>query len=221
MFSQKEAVYRATQVVLKRHHLEFEDGQDIREAMGKDRGELRREIRDLVFEAMQAGRVNFGDRPSNEDRRTNDAEMMRYATSLVSNWFRKDKRLNGGQRYVPSRSRDGRPSRHRAQGDERIARLRAALEIAEDNELRDKLQEAIDEREDEVSFEHDLAERIKSGKPPHKFDEEMEGQEKQGEGGDETEQEEQKDESEESQPEESAEDYFNRLVERESKKGAA
>jgi general stress protein YciG len=173
MISQKEAVYQATKAVLEQHGIELEDGQDVREAMGDDANDIRSEIRDLVFQALSNGQVALGDRSSNEEKRQDESTMRRYATGLVSNWFRKDKRLNGNQRYIPNDRGNNSNVTNIRDDDERISRLVAALEVADSEELQDKLEEAIEERRDELNLERKLAEEVKGGRYKDDFEDEV------------------------------------------------
>jgi general stress protein YciG len=168
MLSQKEAVYQATQAILEHKHIDFQDGEDIKDVLGDDM-EARRQIRDLVLEALNSGQVAIGESKSEDPR-----SMRAYATGLISNWFRKDRRFNGNQRYTPHATRH--ESGLSKYIDERIARFKSAQDVAESSELKGLLQEAIHDREDEIAMEKDLAEQVKQGKYFNEFeDEQLEG----------------------------------------------
>lgn len=175
MLSQKDAVYQATMAVLQQNGVGFEDGQDVREAISEN-PKLRGQIRDLVFEGLKNGQVAFG----NGDNKPDDRSMRTYATGLISNWFRKDKRLNGGQRYQPGSSRDqgGQVSG----SEDRIRKLQAAIESTDDDDLKKRLQEAIDDVKEQQSLEARLADDVKAGR--YKGEDDLE-EEEEGDDGEE------------------------------------
>lgn len=167
LLSQKDAVYQATQAVLEDRNLNLEDSQDIREVIGEDM-DARRQIRDLVLKALQDGQVALGETKSGDP-----GSMRAYATGLISNWFRKDRRLNGGHRYVPQIHKSEyrtNAARQNSSNDDRIVRFHAALDVAETDELKELLQEAIDDREDEIAMERDLTEQVRQGMYANDFE---------------------------------------------------
>ena len=158
MLSQKDAVYQATMAVLKRNNVEFKDGQNVRDAI-KDNLRLRSEIRNLVFQGLRTGKVAFG---GSEDER-DDRTLRTYATGLISNWFRKDRRLNGGGRYIPATTRE---DRHVSAGERKIRQLQAAVDVTDDKDLKKRLEEAIDDiKEQEAQLPEESIEEHE-GLPP-------------------------------------------------------
>jgi hypothetical protein len=70
-----------------------------------------------------------------------DAALLKYIPGLVNNWVRKDKRLNGGAKYLPKN-----PGSRTGSGDEVLRNLKALLATQKDPEVRAEIQLHIDER---------------------------------------------------------------------------
>jgi len=87
--TQKEAVYEATRSVLKEHAIKFEDGQEVKPLVSTD---MRKSIISIVVEGFKAGTVAIRDD-------FDQAKLDSYTNGMVSNWFRKDDRLNGGVKH--------------------------------------------------------------------------------------------------------------------------
>lgn len=97
MKKQSDAVYAATMSVLAEAGVSFEDGMNVEEVMTK---EIRSKIHAIVCEGFRQGQIEFKDTPSNQEKLANPSKLSGYVSGLVSNWFRKDTRLNGGEKYV-------------------------------------------------------------------------------------------------------------------------
>ncbi len=95
--TQRDAVYAATMSVLADASITFEDGMDIDTVMSKD---LRSSIQGILVEGFKSGTIHFEDTPSNQEKLASPAKLNQYVSGLVSNWFRKDVRLNGGEKYA-------------------------------------------------------------------------------------------------------------------------
>ena len=87
MLSQKEAVYNTTIQVLKEAGIKFEQGMVAGSVVDKD---SRATIVSILVDGFSKGEIEL---KSAQD------DLKSYTNSLVSNWFRKDTRLNGGVKY--------------------------------------------------------------------------------------------------------------------------
>jgi hypothetical protein len=87
MFNQKEAVYKG-----------FESGKELN-LSGK---ELIVHATTIVQQGLMAGEVEHS---TPEKFLNNEKESKRYASALVLNWFRRDLRISGGVKYVPTTRR--------------------------------------------------------------------------------------------------------------------
>lgn len=135
MLSQKEAVFNAVQQVCDEHGKSFDEGQKY---------ELTKDERAQVVEIVMAGFEN------NEVELKSDQENLKsYTGGLVSNWLRKDKRLNGGTTYKPAN-----PGSRTGQSDDQVKNMRILLgTLPEGSDEANKVQQAIDSRIAEIKAE--------------------------------------------------------------------
>ena len=110
--SQKEAVFSAITGVLSEKGISFEDGTNVATLMTK---ELRGLVSAVLVEGFKSGSIDL-------DKQFDDDGLRTYASSLQSNWIRKDKRLNGGIAYVAKN-----PGSRAGSGDEQLTAMRQLL----------------------------------------------------------------------------------------------
>ena len=116
MKNQREAVYSATKGVLSDAGIKFEDGGEISSVMTD---ELRAKVTAIVCAGFKQGEIELKDTPSNKDKLTTESKLSSYVSGLISNWYRKDKRFNGGVSYEPTN-----PGSRAGQGDPQLKALR-------------------------------------------------------------------------------------------------
>lgn len=145
--NQREAVYSATKSVLEDAGINFDDGTNIDDVMTK---ELRASIQMIVVEGFRAGNIEFKDTPANQEKLSNEPKLNSYVSGLVSNWFRKDKRFNGGQTYKPTN-----PGSRAGQGDPQLKALRQLHKqfTGVDEDKSAQIKSAIDSRVSEIQAE--------------------------------------------------------------------
>ena len=114
---QNEAVYSATMSVLEDNDIQFEDGDNINTLITPD---MRQDVIGIVMEGFKTGKVDFKDTPANKEKLANDTKLKEYVSGLVSNWYRKDLRLNGGEKYAAKN-----PGSRAGQGDDQLKAMRA------------------------------------------------------------------------------------------------
>ena len=115
--TQRAAVYGAVMSVLSDKGISFEDGQALSEVMTD---EIRESVHAIVVEGFREGSVTFEDTPANREKMSSEAKLNGYVSGLLSNWFRKDTRFNGGNKYVAKN-----PGSRAGQGDAQLKTLRA------------------------------------------------------------------------------------------------
>jgi hypothetical protein len=79
---------------------------------------------------------------------TADSELKKYISGLLDNWLRKAPEFNAGQSYVAKN-----PGSRSGSGDAKIKALKALLKTVTDNEVKAQVQQAIDERLNELKPE--------------------------------------------------------------------
>ncbi len=94
---QRDAVYNAVTSVFEDAGIQFEDGMNASEFMTK---ETRASIQAIVVEGFKSGQIEFEDTPSNHEKMNSASKLNTYVSGLVSNWLRKDTRLNGNTKYT-------------------------------------------------------------------------------------------------------------------------
>jgi hypothetical protein len=115
--SQKEAVYRAVMAFLTEHGRSLESGDAV--SLSTDD---RKTVVAMIVGSIQAGDVNM----SEEAAKTYDTpeKISTYTVGLLSNWLRKDSRLNGGTKHTIKN-----PGARAGQDDEVVKKLKALRKI--------------------------------------------------------------------------------------------
>ena len=126
--SQGEAVYQAVCNVKKYTPAQCHEHQVV---LSKDE---RASVRQVLYEGFKAGKIVL-----NQDY--DDKELMNYIPGLISNWLRKDKRLNGGNKYEPTN-----PGSRAGHGDPKVVAMRLLLASKTDASERAEIQSFIDAR---------------------------------------------------------------------------
>ncbi len=148
--NQRESVYVATMNVLADAGINFDDGQSVtaQELVTKD---MRKSIMSIVTQSIIAGETDM----SSEARAKHDTEdkVRGYVSGLINNWFRKDKRLNGGNKYETKN-----PGSRAGAGDEQLKALKALRATkADDAEALAVIDAAIASRQSELKVTKTVA----------------------------------------------------------------
>lgn len=107
--------------------------------------EQRGSVHDRVVAMFLSGETGFRGTEANQAKLQDEAKLKSYVVGLVSNHFRKDKRLNGNVQYVP-KNPGSRPT------DSQLRELRKLLgNYEEGTEEFTMVQEAIAKREGEIA----------------------------------------------------------------------
>lgn len=133
--SQREGVFMAVMAFCSDNGISFDQGKEAFQPTSDG----RKTIVEMVTNAMAAGEIEL----SEEARAKYDtpAKLKSYCNGLVSNWLRKDKRLNGGVKYEAKN-----PGSRAGSGDEVIRELRKLLKITKDESHRAAIEAEIDKR---------------------------------------------------------------------------
>lgn len=126
MVKQKDAVFNA--VVAVRGTSEFSDAVELTK-------EERGVIQASLVAGFQSGSIAF------QGDATDTTKLTSYVSGLVSNWLRKDKRLNGNVSYVAKN-----PGTRTGSGDESLKAMRTLLGATTDPEAQAEIQAEIDKR---------------------------------------------------------------------------
>ena len=130
MSTQKEAVFSAVSAV--RGSTEFDVAVELTK-------EERAAVQASLVTGFQSGNITY------QGDVTDAAKLTSYVSGLVSNWLRKDRRLNGGVAYVAKN-----PGTRTGSGDESLRAMRTLLNVTTDVDARTEIQAAIDQRVSEL-----------------------------------------------------------------------
>ena len=100
--------------------------------------EQRAQVALIVVQGILSGEVEY-------TKEVTDKTVKEYVPGLVSNWLRKDTRLNGGGKYTPKN-----PGSRAGQGDAQVKELRKLLAQQTDQSARAEIQEYIEKRLAEI-----------------------------------------------------------------------
>jgi hypothetical protein len=142
--NQREATYNAIKSVLIANAITFEDGMNVKESLSSD---FKKEVKTILFEGFRNNSISMSDKAQG-DTLPIDSKLNTYCNGLISNWTKKDKRLNGNVKHVIKNkgSRAG-------QGDEQVKELRKLLKQVTDPTAAAEVQTALDARVAQVKAE--------------------------------------------------------------------
>ena len=130
--TQKEAVYSAITNTLAEKGIHFEEGSDVTPLMNRD---IRALVNLILIEGFMAGTIEL-------DKSYTESQLKAYASSVQSNWIRKDKRLNGGVIYAAKN-----PGSRAGSGDSSLKAMRLLLQTEGlSTEDKAEIQSEIDKR---------------------------------------------------------------------------
>ena len=134
---QREAVYQAICQVTG------QDEFDTQVELSKDE---RAEVQKIVSGMLVTGQADFSD----DARKKYDTEqkVATYTSGLVSNWLRKDKRLNGNISYVPKN-----PGSRAGNGDPMLRELRKLKKLHTGTDKEAEIDGYITARQEEIKVE--------------------------------------------------------------------
>lgn len=95
-------------------------------------------VREHVVQAFLTGQTQHKSNPP-------EAELRKYVPGLINNWLRKDKRLNGGEKYQAKN-----PGSRTGSSDESLKAMKALLSVAPTDEARAEIEAAIEARKAEL-----------------------------------------------------------------------
>lgn len=93
--SQKEAVFTAVKTVVEATGNQFVEGESYADRLTD---QMRKQIVDIIENGLITGETELN---TSFDTST---KLRNYASCLLSNWVRKDARLNGGGKYAPAKT---------------------------------------------------------------------------------------------------------------------
>ena len=108
----------------------------------------RDEVHAKVCEGFLSRKIDFADTPSNREKLASKTKLSQYVSGLISNWLRKDPRLNGGEKYTPKN-----PGSRTGAGDEQMKTLKALQKQFAGTDKEAKILASIEKRKAELAAE--------------------------------------------------------------------
>lgn len=106
--------------------------------------EQKEQVHTELVAGFVAGTIEF--------RGTNtEAGFRKYVPGLVNNWLRKDKRLNGGEKYIPKH-----PGSRAGSGDESLKAMKLLLSTVQDASARSDIEKEIEKRKLELKPKQEI-----------------------------------------------------------------
>lgn len=139
MMSQKEGVFNAVTSLLQEQGREFEQGSTKVQLSADE----RKTVVETLVAATEAGELKVGGKAA--------ANLSKYWSGTLSNWLRKDERLNGGEEYKIKN-----PGSRTGARDPQIQALKALLQRVQatgDEQNTAKVKEALEKRKAELAAE--------------------------------------------------------------------
>ena len=134
---QKDAVYQAITSVLAEEGVHFEDGMNVGSDMTKER---RSTVSNILVAGFQGGTIEL------DKVYETESALRSYVSGLISNWIRKDTRLNGNTKYVAKN-----PGSRFGASDDQLKALKALYAQTTSEADRAEIQGFIDARTREIS----------------------------------------------------------------------
>lgn len=134
--TQKEGVYNAVVKVLRNNGVKFTEGMNVSKVITR---EMRAQVCQELVQGFSAGQIEL-------ETKFDAEELKGYCPGLLSNWLRKDTRLNGGEKYKAKN-----PGSRTGSMDPTIRNLQIAMAQVSDPRAKAEFQSAIDARKAELA----------------------------------------------------------------------
>lgn len=135
--TQKDAVYSAVTSVLNENGVQVDSDVNVSSVLTR---ELRAQVTSILVEGFLNNRISL------DKQFDSNASLRAYCSGLMSNWLKKDKRLNGGAQFSIKN-----PGSRRGSSDPQIKAMRALLATRSNETERAEIQAFIDNRISEIS----------------------------------------------------------------------
>jgi hypothetical protein len=152
--NQREATFQAITTVLENSGVSFNPGDDVKSVITSDH---KKKVREILVAGLKDGSISST--AEFTSKMTTDADYSKYCSGLISNWIKKDSRLNGNVKYQVSSS-SGESSSRAGNGDSQVKELRKLLKATVGTDSEQEVQEALNARLEELRVEK--ASKVKS-----------------------------------------------------------
>jgi hypothetical protein len=135
--NQREATFNAIITVLSTNSVTFQSGSDVKSVITSDH---KKKVKDILITGFKNGTIDYTEDFA-KTKLVSDSELSKYCSGLISNWIKKDPRLNGNTKYQVTNkgSRVG-------QGDSQVKELRKLLKATVGTEAEQEVVAALNAR---------------------------------------------------------------------------
>lgn len=135
--NQRQATYNAITSAIG----SFEDGTNVKEFLTP---EIKKEAKNTLFAGFRSGLISYS-AEFGSTKLNNDVELNKYCIGLISNWTKKDPRLNGDVKYAAKN-----PGSRAGQTDEQVKELRKLLKQVSGTPVESEVKKALDARVSQI-----------------------------------------------------------------------
>jgi hypothetical protein len=141
--NQREATFQAITTVLSNSGVNFTSGEDAKSVLTS---EHKKKVRDILVSGLKDGSITSTQEFMS--KMSTDADLSKYTSGLISNWIKKDTRLNGNKKHQSS---GGNSSSNRVgNSDSQVKELKKLLKATVGTDSEQEVAEALNARINEL-----------------------------------------------------------------------
>jgi len=141
--NQREATFQAITTVLSNSGVSFTSGEDVK---GVLTSEHKKKVRDILVTGLKDGSITSTQEFMS--KMSTDADLSKYTSGLISNWIKKDSRLNGNKKHQSSGGSSN--SNRVGNGDSQVKELKKLLKATAGTDSEQEVAEALNARINEL-----------------------------------------------------------------------
>jgi hypothetical protein len=141
--NQREATFQAITTVLSNSGVNFTSGEDVKSVLTS---EHKKKVREILVSGLKDGSITST--PEFMSKMSTDTDLSKYTSGLISNWIKKDPRLNGNKKHQSS---GGNSSSNRVgNSDSQVKELKKLLKATVGTDSEQEVAEALNARINEL-----------------------------------------------------------------------
>lgn len=142
--NQREATFEAITTVLSNSNVNFTSGNNVKSVLTS---EHKKQVRQILMNGFKSGSIECTPDFA-KTKLTSDTELSKYCSGLISNWVKKDNRLNGNVKYQVGVTSN--PSLRGANSDSQVKELKKLLKATAGTDAEKEVTEALNARLEQV-----------------------------------------------------------------------
>jgi hypothetical protein len=141
--NQREATFQAITTVLSNSGVSFTSGEDVKAVLTS---EHKKKVRDILVTGLKDGSITSTQEFMS--KMSTDADLSKYTSGLISNWVKKDPRLNGNKKHQSGTAGSG--STRVGNGDSQVKELKKLLKASAGTDSEQEVADALNARLNEL-----------------------------------------------------------------------